>query len=285
MSASVLPALAEAARLAALRRYEVLDTPPEPAFDRLTRLASALLGAPICLISFVDEERQWFKSRVGLPATETARDLAFCSHAIRGDGVLVVPDARIDSCFATNPLVTGAPYIRTYAGAPLITRDGHRLGTICAIWDHVRPVTEAMQAQLSDLAAAAMDALELRRAARLASEDAAAKSRFLAAINHDVRTPLNGILGMFEILRSCPAEEARTYAQVGYGCAQDLSDLLIQALEAAEDIGSSQHQGTSPARATPAPAEPPPNPATVCRRAPPDARQSAYQNRPLAAFS
>ncbi|WP_051881301.1 GAF domain-containing protein [Parvularcula oceani] len=282
MSASPRPALAEAARLAALRRYEVLDTSPEPAFDRLTRLVSALLGAPICLISLVDEERQWFKSKVGLSVTQTARDLAFCEHAIRSDSVLVVPDATLDARFAHNPLVTGAPEIRTYAGAPLMTADGHALGTICVIWDSVTPVTGAMQAQLRDAGGAVMDALELRRTARLASEGAAARARFLAAINHDVRTPLNGILGMFEILRSSSSEDARTYAQVGYGCASDLCDLLTKALEAAEDGSPLQLYGRGPAEAAPTP---PPDTPEAFRRAPPDARQSMYQNRPLAAFS
>jgi GAF domain-containing protein len=124
----------EATRLAALMGTSVLDTPPEPAFDALVRQAAARFRVPIALISLVDAERQWFKAAVGLPAGhETPRSQAFCDHAIRGMGVMVVPDARSDPRFAGNPLVTGAPCIRFYAGAPLTLAGGARLGTLCVI--------------------------------------------------------------------------------------------------------------------------------------------------------
>jgi diguanylate cyclase (GGDEF)-like protein/PAS domain S-box-containing protein len=123
----------EAERLDALRSLDLLDTPPEPAFDDLTRLAAFVCGTPIALISLVDPCRQWFKARVGLDATETHRDIAFCSHAILQDDLFVVPDATEDARFKDNPLVTGEPNIRFYAGMPLTGPEGHNLGTLCVI--------------------------------------------------------------------------------------------------------------------------------------------------------
>ena len=124
----------EAERLATLYKYGVLDTDFEERFDRLTRLAAAVFDTPISLISLVDRDRQWFKSAIGLNVRQTPRDIAFCAHAILDDQeVFVVRDAGSDARFANNPLVTGEPYIRFYAGAPLIPQDGHPLGTICVI--------------------------------------------------------------------------------------------------------------------------------------------------------
>ncbi len=153
----------EEARLAALRRFEILDTPPEAAFDQITRLAAKLLGVPIALISLIDEKRQWFKSRVGLEATETPRADAFCHHALTSDKVLVVPDASIDERFATNPLVTGDPNIRFYAGAPLRTPDGLALGTLCVIDRKARTLSVQDQETLRALSEMVMAQIESRR--------------------------------------------------------------------------------------------------------------------------
>jgi signal transduction histidine kinase len=135
MPAAALP-LDEAQRLAALRALEILDTPAEAALDDIVMLASQICGTPIALVSLVDADRQWFKAKVGMDASQTPRDQAFCAHAILGDAVLVVPDARADARFVDNPLVMSEPAIRFYAGAPIHLPDGSRAGTLCII-DHV----------------------------------------------------------------------------------------------------------------------------------------------------
>src|SRR5919199_3380376 len=153
----------EPERLRALRRYGILDTPPESAFDRITGLAARLFDVPIVLVTLVDEGRQWFKSCYGLDLRQTEREVSFCAHALLADEVLVVPDATRDPRFADNPLVLGPPDIRFYAGAPLKTPDGFTLGTLCIIDTAPRDGLDAGQAAtLVDLAALVMDELELR---------------------------------------------------------------------------------------------------------------------------
>lgn len=154
----------EAERLAALQRYQILDTAQELAFDRIVRLAARLLDVPIALISLIDAERQWFKARYGLEAPETPRAIAFCDHAIRGRDILVVPDAERDARFCDNPLVTGGMHVRFYAGAPLLTPDGFALGTICAIDRSPRDLNERDAAILAALAEQVVHELEVRSA-------------------------------------------------------------------------------------------------------------------------
>jgi signal transduction histidine kinase len=153
----------EKKRLDALHRYCVLDTPAEPAFDRLTDVAAHVLKVPTALVSLVDDGRQWFKSRRGMDASETPRAVSFCAHAVYERRTLVVPDATLDPRFADNPLVTGELGLRFYAGAPLVTADGLVLGTLCAIDYAARPAPTTEQIDvLRKLADAVVDALELR---------------------------------------------------------------------------------------------------------------------------
>ncbi len=158
----------ESQRLDTLRSLNVLDSAPEERFDRLTRLAKRLFGVPIALVSLVDENRQWFKSCVGLNATETPRDISFCGHAILEDDVLVIPDALADHRFHDNPLVTDAPNIRFYAGCPLKVLNGSKLGTLCLIDVNPREMSEEDLVLLRDLARMAEQELS---AVQLASTD------------------------------------------------------------------------------------------------------------------
>jgi PAS domain S-box-containing protein len=156
----------EAERLAALYRYKILDTPPEAAFDRITRLAARLFDMPIALISLVDESRAWFKSCIGFGASEVSRDATLCSFAVLTDEPLIIPDARLDDRFACNPFVQAEPGVRFYAGAPLLSHDGFNLGTLCLLDSQPHdPLTPEQQATLVDLAAMVIDELELRLAA------------------------------------------------------------------------------------------------------------------------
>ena len=161
----------EKKRLQELHRYAILDTPPEARFDRITGLAARLFRVPIALVSLVDEHRQWFKSRRGTDLQETPRDISFCTYAIEKDGVLMVPDAALDPRFASSPVVTGAPHVRFYAGAPLITAAGYRIGTLCLADTRPRPPLSAEEeANLADLAGIVVDELELRLAEKLRRE-------------------------------------------------------------------------------------------------------------------
>jgi GAF domain-containing protein len=185
-SSATLPAnggdaLSEARRLAVLNAYQVLDTPPDPTLDTLTRLASRLIGVPVALVSLVDERRQWFKSRHGLQASQTPREVAFCDHVVRSGEPLVVEDALADPRFRDNPLVTGDPYVRFYAGVPLRVPQGVVLGTLCAI-DHQPRTLDAEQLQtlreLGDLAVQQLVLHQRERALQAAESELQQHHRF-----------------------------------------------------------------------------------------------------------
>ena len=153
----------EVERLRNLAQYQIMDTPPEEQYDDLTALASQVCSTPISVISLLDRSRQWFKSVVGLDVSETPRDWAFCHYAIQQDDVMIVPDALEDERFKTNPLVLEQPHIRFYAGVPLVTPEGHRLGTLCVIDTEPRQLLGEQQEVLKVLARQAMNHLNSHR--------------------------------------------------------------------------------------------------------------------------
>ncbi|WP_185233927.1 GAF domain-containing sensor histidine kinase [Teredinibacter franksiae] len=186
----------ESARLKTLLDYEVLDSADEKAFDELTELASTICGTPISLISLVDDHRQWFKSRVGLDAMETPKNVAFCSHAILQDKVFEVPNAQEDPRFSDNPLVTGAPDIRFYAGAPLVAPDGSAIGTLCVIDREPRKLSTDQQRALYVLSKQVIGQLELRLHNRQLERLNREQETMMASISHDLRSPFSAILGL-----------------------------------------------------------------------------------------
>lgn len=160
----------EDARLEALRSYAVMDSASEEAFDDVVRLASLICDVPIALITLIDERRQWFKARVGLPAPETPRKHAFCAHAILEDETLIVPDAMADRRFRDNPLVLDDPNIRFYAGAPLRTSEGHGLGTLCVIDSSPRVDTPLSATQVDALEALSRQVVRLLEYRRVSGQ-------------------------------------------------------------------------------------------------------------------
>jgi anti-sigma regulatory factor (Ser/Thr protein kinase) len=201
-----MTAMNESARLAALRRYRILDTEPERAFDDLTALASHICGTPIALISLIDADRQWFKSRVGISISETSRSVSFCTHAIKQRDLFVVTDARTNDIFRDNPFVTVEDGIRFYAGAPLVTPDGHALGTLCVLDKVPRTLTDDQVDALIALRRQAEAQLELR--GNLVELDQALKARDHAERQQerllgDLRTSLDNVKRLSALLPYC----------------------------------------------------------------------------------
>ncbi len=160
--AEPMPVLDESGRLAALHGYSILDTLPEQIYDDVTALASLVCGTPMSLISLVDADRQWFKSRVGVEHRETPRSMSFCAHTLPTGETLIVPDARQDARFKDNPVVTGELGVRFYAGAPIVEHNGHVLGTVCVIDTQPRSMSPIQIAALQALARHTMALIEMR---------------------------------------------------------------------------------------------------------------------------
>lgn len=190
----------EVERLRALAELQILDTIEEQAYDDLTYLAAQICETPVALVSLVDSDRQWFKSHFGLEARETPRAYAFCAHAILNDDLFVIEDAAQDVRFSDNPLVTGDPHVKFYAGAPLILGDNIRIGTLCVIDHQPRAISRRQQMALTALARQVTSQLDLRlKIAELQQLDRA-KDDFIAMVNHELRTPLTSINGALSLL-------------------------------------------------------------------------------------
>lgn len=204
----------EQQRLAALARYGILDTPAEPDFDEVTRLASALCEAPISVINLIDQERQWFKSEVGLGVRQTPLDTSLCAHAILQDDFVVVPDTLADARFRDNPLCRSEPHLRFYAGARLMTPDGFPIGTLCVLDHRPRALSPLQRQAMTTLARQVMAQFELRRSLALQQElsaeialESVRKDEFLAMLSHELRNPLAPIVSALQVLDRTDAPE------------------------------------------------------------------------------
>jgi two-component system NtrC family sensor kinase len=167
----------EAARIAALNRYAILDSEPEESFDDLVVLAAHVCKTPMALLSLVDDHRQWFKSKVGVEASETPKEISVCAHAIQQQDLFIVPDMREDARFRENPLVVGEPHIRFYAGAPLVNEDGFALGTLCVVDREPRELDEEQKAALQSLSRLALRQMELRKNLQMLKEALSDRTR------------------------------------------------------------------------------------------------------------
>ncbi len=190
----------EEERLRALFTLDILDTLEEQAYDDLTKLAAEICGTPIALVSLVDRDRQWFKSHHGLDARETPREVAFCSHAILSDELFVIEDSSKDERFFDNPLVTSEPYVKFYAGAPLILNNSKKLGTLCVIAHEPNTLSHVQKESLKALARQVVSQLELRLKIKDLKMLDHLKDEFIAMVSHELRTPLTAIYGSLSLL-------------------------------------------------------------------------------------
>jgi signal transduction histidine kinase len=199
----------EAERLQALREYSILDTLPEKDFEDITKIASEICQTPISLITLIDEERQWFKSKIGIDGSETPREHAFCAHAInKPDEIFTIKDSRKDSRFSDNPYVTGAPNVVFYTGVPLVNEDGFALGTICVIDNKPRELNETQLQSLCALSNQVVKLLELRKVNKLLEESQQEienrnkeLEQFGYVISHDIKSPLRNIISLSTLLK------------------------------------------------------------------------------------
>lgn len=244
----------ERERLKALRHLRILDTPPEMTYDDLTLLASEICGTPIAAVSLVDEDRQWFKSKLGLDVSQTPRDAAFCAHAIMSsNGPLIVEDATKDARFADSDLVTGSPGVRFYAGTPLVMSDGNAVGTLCVVDRVPRRITESQRRALEVLGREVVAQMELRRnhqvlektvlalarteseLRRTQQEQLDLKDKFISHVSHELRSPLTPIYQFSTILLDEIAgpvnKQQRDYLEIILRNAASLQTMIGDLLE------------------------------------------------------
>lgn len=275
----------ESARLEALYDLRILDTEQDAAFDALTRVAAQIFSTPMALVSLVDRDRQWFKSRIGIEDRQTDLARSFCVHALGKPAPLVVEDALADPRFKENPSVTEPPHVRFYAGAQLRTAGGHDIGTLCVIDDqpHRAPTAEQLSL-LSDLASVVTLLIEQRRrvedlaveterrrraeenaiAARREAEEANAAMRgFFSKMSHDLRTPLGVILGFAEFLREEDLpEQQKQDAEEIYQAGRKMLTMINDLLQAGRIVGdhsspaTDDEPATDPSRPSSAPEDP-----------------------------
>jgi signal transduction histidine kinase len=205
----------EGKRLQDVYRTQLLDTPEEKEFDEIVQLASDLCNTPISLITLLDTDRQWFKAKVGLDASETSRDVSFCGHAILQNEIFEVPDALKDIRFSDNPLVTDGPEIRFYAGMPLVTESGSRLGTLCVIDTAPRVLTERQKFALKVLAGNVIKVAELRSKNRQLHHLTENQKRIISIVAHDVRNPLASIKSVIDLKKDDFIDEQTATEMLG----------------------------------------------------------------------
>jgi len=244
----------EAARVAAVRRLGLLDTPADPDFDDIAALAARACGTPIALISLIDVDRQWFKARVGVAVEQLPRAMSICAVAMFADEVFVVPDALADARYADHPLVTGGPRLRFYAGVPLHAADGQPAGTLCVMDHEPRRLTDAQTATLRNLARHAQARLELAGSDREIAEVRSQLTRahavadeFAALVRHELRTPLTSIRGYLELLTDPAVGPALNTSGLADAVARN-SDKLLRLVD--DLLLLAQLDATSPRPAT-----------------------------------
>ncbi|WP_284652334.1 sensor histidine kinase [Flavobacterium terrisoli] len=231
--------LNEARRLRILEEYHILDTENENDFDEITKLASEICDSPISQITLIDTNRQWFKSSHGLASKETPRSLSFCAHAIHGDEMFVVEDARKDIRFHDSPLVTSDPNIVFYAGVPLIDKEGYALGTLCVIDNKTKKLNPFQEKALKTLSHQVLKLMELKKANyklnaknNLLKESYSELERFSHVVSHDIKSPLNNILGLTDLLREDHCQVTNTEANLYIDLIKESSEKLKEYIDA-----------------------------------------------------
>lgn len=233
----------EILRLKALKEYSILDTLPEKEYDDITQLASQICGTSISTISLIDEKRQWFKSKVGLGIDETSKEISFCGHAImEPDKIFTVKDSRLDARFQDNPLVIGEPHVIFYTGVPLVSQEGFALGTLCVIDDQPKELNQDQLLALKALSNQVVSLFELRKSKiqleRLTNDLEIRNKeleKFARVAAHDIKSPLNNISGLTEILlhqySAVLDDEGKMMMQMLDTSSQTLRDLVDGILE------------------------------------------------------